>query len=132
MSEAVPLGANGFESWWQMYPRKIEKQAAFMEWRKLTPFDQKKALDALPLHLRLWKAEGTPKEFIIYGRRWLARRRWEDEIDLPPEMPQCWWNQSGFRDQNAPRCTEQAVKEHDGQFYCAAHCQRLGLRVVRG
>jgi hypothetical protein len=136
----LPYGEKGelmntremFEKWWQQFPRKIEKTEALREWGKLDIFDQQAALDAIPNHVRLWRIQGTPKEFIVYGRRWLARRRWEDELEIPPEMPQCDWNRNGSRDQTTGRCPEQAVKEHENQFYCAPHCARLGLKVVRG
>lgn len=120
-----------FESFWSTYPRKLARKDAEKAWRQIHPAKQLDVVKALRAHVEAWKRKGTEKQFIPYPATWLRGERWEDEIDLPPEMPQCDWNRGGFRE-DGPRCSAQSVKEHDGQFYCAAHGQRLGLRVVKG
>lgn len=126
------FGEYAFDRFWGLYPRKLDRKKAELQWNRLTIGEKALALSAIPKHVQAWKTQGTEKEYIIFAERWLRNQRFLDEVEIGPEMPQCWWNQSGFRDSNAPQCAEQAVKEHDGQFYCAAHCQRLGLKVVRG
>lgn len=121
-----------FEQFWAAYPRRLAKKDAEKAWKKIPVHMQTDVIAALRNHVKSWQQKGTEKQFIPYPASWLNGARWEDEIDLAPEMPQCDWNRAGTRDIGAPRCGEQAVKEQEGQFYCAAHCQRLGLRVVRG
>ncbi len=121
-----------FEQFWTLYPRRLARKDAERAWRKIPPFKQIDVVNALKNHVRLWEQKGTEKQYIPYPASWLNGARWEDEIDLGPEMPQCDWNRNGTRDTSSGRCAAQAVKEHDNQFYCAAHCGRLGLRVVNG
>lgn len=120
-----------FETFWQMYPRRLARKDAERAWLKIPTPKQAEVIAALKNHLAAWKQKGTEKEFIPYPATWLNGARWEDEIELAPEMPQCDWNRNLTRGEPA-RCAEQAVKEHDGQFYCATHSARLGLKVVRG
>jgi hypothetical protein len=121
-----------FESFWNAYPRRLAKKDAERAWRKIRPAEQLDVIVALKQHIEMWKRKGTEKEYIPYPASWLNGERWKDEIELAPEMPQCDWNRNGTREAGASRCQEQAVKEQDGQFYCGPHCQRLGLKVVRG
>jgi hypothetical protein len=121
-----------FESFWGIYPRRLARKDAERAWAKIPPAKQIDVVNAIKKHVQMWKQQGTEKQFIPYPATWLNGQRWEDEIELAPEMPQCDWNRNGTRDSNGVRCPEQAVKEQEGQFYCAAHCQRLGLKVVRG
>lgn len=123
--------AGMFDSFWNLYPRRLARKDAERAWRKIPVAKQIDVVNAVKAHIQLWKQQGTEKQFIPYPATWLNGQRWEDEIELAPEMPQCDWNRNGVREVGAPRCADQAVKEHDGQFYCATHGARLGLRVVR-
>jgi hypothetical protein len=120
-----------FDVFWGLYPRKLARKDAEKAWSKIPPQKQTDVIQAVKNHSRLWKQQETEKKFIPYPATWLNGVRWEDEIDLAPEMPQCDWNRNGSRDADAGRCAEQAVKEMDKQYYCAAHCARLGLRSVK-
>ncbi len=121
-----------FDRFWGLYPRRLARKDAEKAWNKIPPFKQIDVLNALRNHVRLWETKGTEKQFIPYPASWLNGARWEDEIEAVPEMPQCDWNRNGTRDSTGGRCIAQAVKEQDQQFYCAEHCARLGLKVVRG
>ena len=128
-------GANDaadFETFWKLYPRRVARKDALKAWNALSVEKRLAAIVGLQAHLKFWRSTGTEKCFQPYPATYIRGERWTDELEIPPEMPQCDWNANGFRDVNAGRCTEQAVKEQEGQFYCATHCQRLGLRVVRG
>lgn len=120
-----------FERFWETYPRRLAKKDAERAWKKIPAHKQMDVMEALRKHLTMWKQQGTEKQFIPYPATWLNGARWEDEIELAPEMPQCDWNRNGMRDVGAPRCTAQALKEHDGQHYCGEHCARLGLKFLR-
>lgn len=114
------------------YPRKLARKDAEKAWRKIPTANHLEVIGAIRKHVLMWRQSGTEKQYIPYPASWLNGARWQDEIELAPEMPQCDWNRNGMRDVGTARCAEQAVKEHEGQFYCMAHSQRLGLKVVRG
>lgn len=119
-----------FEMFWKEYPRKIAKRDAEKAWLKIPVHKQMDVMAAIRTHVTSWKQQGTEKQFIPYPATWLNGARWEDEIELAPEMPQCDWNRNGNRGE-ALRCEAQAVKEHEKNFYCAPHCSRLGLKFLR-
>lgn len=121
-----------FEVFWGIYPRRLARKDAEKAWKRIATAKQIEVIEAIKKHATLWKQQGTERQFIPYPASWLNGARWEDEIELAPEMPQCDWNRNGMRDVGSPRCPDQAVKEIEKQFYCAAHCLRLGLKVVRG
>jgi hypothetical protein len=121
-----------FETFWGLYPRRLARKDAERAWKKIPPFKQMDVISAIKNHVRMWEQKGTEKQFIPYPASWLNGARWEDEIEIAPEMPQCDWNRNGQREVGAGRCLLQAVKEQDQQFYCANHCARLGLKVVKG
>ncbi len=120
-----------FERFWQEYPRKIARKDAEKAWSKIPTHKQVDVMNAIRNHVTSWKQQGTERQFIPYPATWLRGARWEDEIEIAPEMPQCDWNRNGARDVGAGRCEAQAVKEHEGQHYCAEHCTRLGLKFLR-
>ena len=119
-----------FDSFWEQYPRKVARKDAERAWLKIPPSKQIDVVQSLRKHLTLWKQQGTEKKFIPYPATWLNGARWEDEIELAPEMPQCDWNRNLNRGEPA-RCAEQAVKQDGVNYFCAVHCARLGLRAVK-
>jgi hypothetical protein len=120
-----------FDRFWETYPRRLARKDAEKAWGKIPAHKKLDVMEALRKHITMWKQQGTEKRFIPYPATWLNGARWEDEIEIAPEMPQCDWNRNGMRDVGAPRCDQQAIKEHDGQYYCAPHCARLGLKFLR-
>lgn len=120
-----------FERFWENYPRRLARRDAEKAWAKIAAHKHVDVMEALRKHLMMWKQQGTEKKFIPYPATWLNGARWEDEIELAPEMPQCDWNRNGSRDSGAGRCDQQALKEHEGQFYCGPHCTRLGLKFLK-
>jgi hypothetical protein len=121
-----------FERFWSLYPRRLARKDAERAWNKIPVFKQIDVMTALRNHVRMWEQKGTEKQYIPYPASWLNGARWEDELEAVPEMPQCDWNRNGLREAGTGRCEAQAVKDQDGQFYCANHCAKLGLKVVRG
>jgi hypothetical protein len=83
-----------FQTFWELYPRKVAKRAAEKAWNKLSKQDQEEALKALPNHIKYWQLKDTEKEYICHAQTWLNQGRWEDEIDLAPTVakkPQIPW-----------------------------------------
>jgi len=70
----------GFVQFWTLYPKKVGKGAAFIEWRKLGAADRAAAIAKVGIFAAAWL--GAPEErrqFIVDPERWLKRRRWEDD-----------------------------------------------------
>jgi hypothetical protein len=72
---------DGFEAFWNAYPRKVAKQAALKAWTRLQPdgslkAEVQKAL-ARAKRTRQWTRDGG--EYIPHPATWLNNRRWEDE-----------------------------------------------------
>lgn len=66
-----------FWLFWQMYPRKIDKDRARRAWRKLSP--ARAMANAILEGLRNWKKcdQWQEERFIPYPTTWLNGRRWE-------------------------------------------------------
>lgn len=80
------MPVNGFEVFWQAYPRRVGKQAAFREYAKLkvTAELQAKILGALAAQRtnRRWLEDGG--RYIPNPATWLHQGRWDDEpVQLP-------------------------------------------------
>lgn len=80
-----PIIVNGWEQFWNLYPKKTEKVAAAKAWQKLKPdlVLQTAILTRLKKFIALdWV--GTEKAYIPNPATWLNKRKWEDEIVNPP------------------------------------------------
>ena len=70
----------GFDSFWDVFPRKQDKKAAQKAWSKI-PETERSAVIAAVERFKLteqWQKEGG--KYIPYPSRFLNGRRWEDEI----------------------------------------------------
>ncbi|MBI4063485.1 MAG: hypothetical protein HY401_04200 [Elusimicrobia bacterium] len=80
------LKGNGFDVFWQAYPRHVGKQSAIKAWGKLKPAPEplKKILEALERQKQSeqWQREGG--RFIPHPATWINGKRWEDEISQTP------------------------------------------------
>lgn len=71
-----------FEQFWKLYPRKVAKRIAERAWKRLTPAEQKLAMEAIPNHVKYWDMKYTNIEFIPHPTTWLNQGRFEDELDF--------------------------------------------------
>lgn len=72
----------GFSTWWNRYPRRVDKVKAARAWLRLTPDDQSDAAGpGLVGWLQYWQSRNEP-QFVPYPATWLNNRRWEAE---PPK-----------------------------------------------
>lgn len=80
-----------FDDFWKLYPRKIARKPAERIWSRLTDDEKRKALEALPNHLRAWAS--TETTFIPHATTWLNQARWEDEVEQPARasVSKAWW-----------------------------------------
>jgi hypothetical protein len=76
-----------FERFWQAYPRKIGKGAAFRTWKKLngTRPDADELVRIVEQHKRSeqWKRDGG--QYIPHPQTWLNQERWNDELSVQVE-----------------------------------------------
>ena len=88
------MGESDFDQFWKMYPKKMGRFDSVSLWLGMSKGDRAAALDALPMHLKLWAREGRSKSMILNPANFLRGRRWEDEIDeeeAVPEKAVAWW-----------------------------------------
>lgn len=89
-----PLYSAAFDTFWEMYPKRVGKVAAWGAWLKVGP-DPERIATALEWQR---KSQGWTKEegmFIPHPATYLNQRRWEDEpvevsafSQLPPKVQQ--------------------------------------------
>jgi hypothetical protein len=83
-----------FQTFWELYPRKVSRKTAEKAFNRLSRSEQEEALNALPNHIKYWQIKDTDKEFIPHASSWLNQARYQDEIDLAPTVakkPQIPW-----------------------------------------
>lgn len=72
-----------FEAFWQAYPRKVGKDAAFRVWRRkrheLPPPEELAAILARQGRCGQWQRDGG--QYIPHPATWLNQGRWQDEIE---------------------------------------------------
>lgn len=73
--------ADGFDEFWAVYPRKVQKRSAALRWKNMTQRDRTAALDGIRQHVEFWKREGREERFIPHPATWLHGRRWEDALE---------------------------------------------------
>ena len=73
-----------FNTFYDLYPRKMARKDAEKAWRSMTTEEQVKAIEALPNHLKYWKVKETAKDYIPYPASWLRAGRYDDELDIEP------------------------------------------------
>ena len=71
-----------FETFWNLYPRKVSKKMAEKAWLRLNALEKDLALEAIQQHVQYWSLKETESEFIPHASTWLNQGRWEDELDM--------------------------------------------------
>lgn len=72
-----------FSDFWQLCPRKVAKKDAQRMWARLTEQQQQKAIEQMPIHAKVWAAEGRQQHLIPHAATWLNGERFEDELAMP-------------------------------------------------
>lgn len=69
-----------YEAFWQAYPRKTGKLAAFRKYKMALQYiPHKELLEAVEVYAK--SVEGKDKQFIPHPATWLHQGRWDDEIE---------------------------------------------------
>lgn len=73
---------DGFDQFWETYPRKIGKEAARKAWKKLRPSPQMQSMIVIAVKTQCacdqWTRDGG--QFIPHPTTWLNQGRWQDEV----------------------------------------------------
>ena len=84
-SKKAKVKADGFDDFWQVYPKKVDKQTARTLWDKLAPDNdlQKLIIAAVKRQAQSeeWRKDGG--QFVPYPSTWLRHKRWEDDVFAP-------------------------------------------------
>jgi hypothetical protein len=82
------MNSTGFDLFWQVYPKKVEKQDTKKVWRKLKPDDAllQTILTAVEAQTKSERWTRDRWAFIPHPTTWLNGRRWEDEQTMLPEQ----------------------------------------------
>jgi hypothetical protein len=73
-----------FEAFYEAYPRKVNKPAAFRAWKKIAPQNGtvEQIMAALALHEQTEQWQKENGQYIPHPAAWLNGRRWEDQIEV--------------------------------------------------
>lgn len=86
-SRRKPSPLEGFDSFWEIWPSKKNKDAAKKAWRRLSIDDKRAAFLAIRAGwFDRWQAE-SPDANPIHASTFLNRRRWEDQQSAPHLRP---------------------------------------------
>lgn len=67
-----------FETFWELYPRKVARLDARKMWQRLTPANCSAAITALSKWRDVWAQKEL--EFVPHASTWLYGERWDDEL----------------------------------------------------
>lgn len=74
---------DGFDSFWENFPRKIDKKPARRAWKRLKKSDRALVMKGLELWKRSRQWTKDRGEYIPYASTFLNKERWREQ---PPEM----------------------------------------------
>jgi hypothetical protein len=82
VSPAARPSLGGFEHFWKLYPRKVDKQRALRAWKKVCTEEYPVVFAAVEraTQSEQWKKEDG--QFIPHPSTFLIGRRWEDQISM--------------------------------------------------
>ena len=82
---AVPVSAQEFEQFWEAFPHKVGKKAAWRAWEKAT--DRPALVILLQAIDRAKKGERWQRGYIPNPATWLNQGRWADVVETPAAGP---------------------------------------------
>ena len=81
-----------FEKFYSAYPRKIEKQNAYLTWKRLTKKQQEQVIIAAKNYARAMQAEQRDEEYIKYPKVFLSPTKeiFKEYIAMPKSASDAW------------------------------------------
>jgi hypothetical protein len=82
-----------FDSFWSLYPKKVEKKKSRDKWGKLAPDEvlTKRIMDALAIQIKSEQWNKEKGRFVPSPLTWLNGERWEDVLTSETDKPK--WNE---------------------------------------
>lgn len=68
-----------WETFWELYPRKVARLDARKQWNRLSSVECAAAITALTIWRSVWMDRGE-LQFVPHAATWLHGERWEDEL----------------------------------------------------
>lgn len=106
----------GFDEFWSVYPRHIDKKSALRAWTKLKPSDELKQTIIADVRRRVNSdTEWTEEKYIPYPATYINGARWEDEPAqaAEPEKPHGLYSDNLSPEELMRRQKEQAEKDRE-------------------
>lgn len=69
-----------FDQFYNLYPRKVQKERAKKAFKKLSNTTKKLAIEGLNKYIAYWQKQNVDKEFVPHPATWLNGKSWEDEL----------------------------------------------------
>lgn len=115
LKEPVCVFTESFETFWKLYPKKVNKKKALGLWLKLKP-DQSlinTIMQSLGKHCVSagWAKDGG--QFVPHASTWLNAERWNDEVASTGNKPAFMANHTGFDDKDY---TAGMTEQEDGSY----------------
>jgi hypothetical protein len=81
-----------FEAFYLAYPRKVEKQNAYLTWRRLTKNQQKQVIVAAKNYAKAMQAEQRDEQYIKHAKVFLNPQKevWKEYIAMPQSASDAW------------------------------------------
>ena len=81
-----------FEAFWLNYPRRIEKQNAYLTWKRLTKNQQKQVIVAAKNYAKAMQAEQRDEQYIKHAKVFLNPQKevWKEYIVPPTKASDDW------------------------------------------
>ena len=91
-----------FEAFYLEYPRKVEKQNAYLTWKRLSKQQQKEVIVAAKNYARAMRAEYREPEYMKYPKVFLNARKeiWKEYLE-PPKKASDDWLEKKLKEGNA-------------------------------
>jgi len=91
-----------FEAFYLEYPRKIEKQNAYLTWKRLTKRQQQEVIVSAKNYARAMRAEQRELEYMKYPKSFISPTReiWKEYLSKP-ESASDKWLEKKLREGNA-------------------------------
>ena len=81
-----------FEAFYLNYPRKVEKQNAYLTWKQLNKKQQKEVIDCAKNYARAMQAEQREEQYIKHPKVFLnpLKEIWKDFLVSPQSASDAW------------------------------------------
>jgi len=83
VKEPEPINQTPFDTFWQIYPRKIARKKCEQWWHKHATDVASQILDAATTATKQWRQDNTEPRYIPHPYTWLNQERWKDHTPLP-------------------------------------------------